>query len=203
MGFFSSLLGAVLPVAGGLLGLPALTTPTVAPAVAPAIVAAAPGAMSLIVPGTTAAPVASSAVAAPGFVSSAVSTISGVLLDPLGVPKAIANAIDTAFSSGAPEKAARSAIAAGGNGQVHRVTIVLTIDNRTGALVNRIVLQGAPFLMNQQVSQLKRTVKLIGKANQKIPRRVVKESLTSELTREIKTSAIRQITACPPVRKDC
>jgi len=84
--------------------------------------------------------------------------------------------------------------AAGGNGATHRVTIVQSIDNNTGAVLREEVMPGSPFLMNKDFETAKRVFKMISAANTKLPRKVVKQSEITVLKNEVVKDALRNAT---------
>jgi len=55
-------------------------------------------------------------------------------------------------------------------GMKNRVRTVVQTIAPNGTIVNQEFLEGRPFLMNKEIVMLKRTLKLIGKADKRIPR---------------------------------
>jgi len=191
MGFFSSLLSNVLPAIGTLFGgAPAAPVALPAPAPAPAPMVAPLPAPSLLDQFQIAGPGAARLIqtgARTGTGAAILAAQAGAPRPLPGVGPQIPGAQQLGFS--------------GGNGQTFRRTFVQTVDIRSGQVLRNITLQGAPFLMNKEVNQLRRTARKLTKANAKIPRRIVRESLTKQLTDAALTSALSRTRACPP--KDC
>lgn len=183
MGFFSSLLKGVGAVVGAVIN--------------PA------GTIAKLFSGDTkaAAPVATGrALSATG---AARSIAEGVALGPvLGTPRLgqpgvitggdVARTI-TGVQKGFPPRTSAALPLTGGNGKVAKRTIVQTINLDNGAVVNEIVLEGAPFLMNKAVRELERTSRKLRKANRKIPTRPVKVSLAKQLTDRVLNETIQNI----------
>jgi len=117
--------------------------------------------------------------------------IGGPIQRGIDVPALIANPPAAAL--------AQAGIMSRGNGQFVKRTIVQTINLATGAVVNQVVLDGAPFLMNKEVASLARVTRKLGKANRKIPRRTIKQSLASRLSEKALTEAIDNVgsNGCP------
>jgi len=183
MGFFSSLLkgvgsviGAVVNPVGTITGLLSGGSKTVTPQVA-AIVSPAP-LNPLAVARTVAQGVTQpfdprlAAVSGGGLAG-----LTGKAIGP-GVPKGLPS---TPFGSSR------------GNGRFAKRTIVQTINLDIGAVVNEVIMDGAPFLMNKAVRELARTSKKLQKANAKIPRRTSKESLSKKLTDKVLNETINQV----------
>jgi len=84
-----------------------------------------------------------------------------------------------------------------GNGQFVVDTIVETTDLGTGKVVRRKVLEGSPFLMNNDVRKLRQTAKKLGKANARLPRKTVKQSAAKELINAITQTALRRVLTGP------
>jgi hypothetical protein len=81
---------------------------------------------------------------------------------------------------------------------VRKETRVISFD--AGGNVAKVqTFVGAPFLMNKDVVAAKRVFRLSRKLAAKIPKKTVKQSLSSQLTDAVQESALRQIVApCPP-----
>jgi len=84
-----------------------------------------------------------------------------------------------------------------GNGQFARQTIVQTIRLSDGAVVRSEVFSGAPFLMQKAVRELRATSRKLTKANQKIPRKLVRQSKRSALLDSVLDQALAQARKCP------
>jgi len=192
MGFFSNLLGNIIPAVTTLFGGAAdPPAPVAAPAVQPA-----PRPIPMVREGAPLSQVLDffGPLAQPGDLRAVLAgdgggAVAGPRPRPItGVGPQIPGAQQLGFS--------------GGNGKTFRRTFVQTVDIASGQILRNITLQGAPFLMNKEVNQLRRTARKLGRANAKIPRRTVKESLTKQLTDAALTRALGQTRAiCPP--KDC
>lgn len=65
-------------------------------------------------------------------------------------------------------------------------TLVTTVNRATGQIVKQRSFLGSPFLMNKEVAHLKSTIKKIGRADRKVPRRTVQPSLNSLINSAIK-----------------
>jgi len=200
MGFWDTLIKVGAPIVGGLVGgvggaaVSGLLTGLVDGDETPA------GSKSTVVPNTVAAPRSSGSAGLARIPALA----GGKIISPERVREMVGTGTEgksIGFRGLSPSAIQRvNLMGDGGNGMVHTVTIVVTLDNATGLLVREQVLSGSPFLMRKDVSALKKTVKAIGRASSRIPRRTVKEGLSAELTRTVKQEAIRRITGpqCPP-----
>jgi len=179
MGFFSKLLkgigavaGAVLNPAGAVAGLFGASK-TQQAALAPAL----PGLTALSAVGT---PV-KALIAAPTLGSAQTSALAARAIGS-GVSKGVVAAVGTSL-----------VMRGAGNGQFSKQTIVETINLDTGLVVKRIILDGAPFLMNKEVASLARVTRKLGKASRKIPRRTVKQSLGAQLTEKVLSQTINDV----------
>lgn len=180
MGFFSGLLkgigsvvGAVLNPLGTVAGLFGASKQTVAN-LAPVL----PGLQTLAPTGA----------ALKSLITAPASGTGLVLGTPrLGQPGVVTGA---GVSVGA---AAATLVVSGGNGKIAKRTIVQTINLDNGKIVNEVVLEGAPFLMNKAVRELARTTKKLKKAVKRIPTRLVTESLGKQLTNKVLRQTIDDV----------
>jgi len=88
-----------------------------------------------------------------------------------------------------------------GNGFFATSTIVQTLDLRTGQIVRQRVLNGSPFLMNNEVNKLRTVARKLGKANARLPRKTRKASAQRELVDAVTQNALRRVItdgSCPP-----
>jgi len=187
MGFFSGILKAVGAVVGGILNPVGTVTKLLsgdaktAAAASTAQAGAAVGATSLSAGG----------VIVKGVQAIAKSpAVQGAVGGALATEAVIG---DTAKIIGAGKFVGASRFTGGGNGKVAKRTIVQTINLDTGNVVNQIILEGAPFLMNKAVRELARTTRKLRKANAKIPRRTVRQSLGSQLTERVLNQTIQDV----------
>jgi len=68
----------------------------------------------------------------------------------------------------------------------------------TGTVVREEVLQGAPFLMNNDVRKLRSTAKKLNRAAGRLPRRTVTPSKSKQLTDAVTDAALRGVVrGCP------
>ena len=151
MGWLSKAFGSVARIAGSILGF----APT--KAVAAAVPSVATRSLSAI---RRAAPIVGQAALAGG-----VGALGAGLVGPDG----------QALPVGGPGQLG------GGNGRFAKQTIVQTIDLTTGQVVRQVTMNGAPWLMNSEVSGLGRVSRKVRKASRKIPTRTRRQSLGEEL----------------------
>jgi len=175
MGFFSDLLKGVGSVVGAVIN----PVGTVAKLLGGG---STPTATALVQPGPAAQQVVQTAVTGTGV---PLASGAGKSILTRVSPKATVSAIQFARGDILPR--------GGGNGKVAKRTIVQTINLDTGNVVNEIVLEGAPFLMNKAVRELARTTKKLRKANAKIPRRTVQASLAKQLTDRVMSETINHV----------
>jgi len=189
MGFFSSLLSTVGQVVGTVFGgSPAVQAP-------PQVVQAFPAAQAIQPIISQANPIAASLVpVASAALSSALTAVGGT-------PTAQATA-----QMGGNAQLTQNLIDAGGfnrgNGRTFRRTFVQTVDLFTGAILRHDAFPGAPFLMNNQVRQLRTTAKKLTRAAGKIPTRRTRTSLTTQLKDAVLQRALASAKGvgalCPP-----
>lgn len=140
-----------------------------------------------------------------GFFSSLLGVVGQVAGAVLGVPqaapvirKAPAAKIAAARAVALPELAERrlaalpGQIAPAGARIVGTQTIVQSLD-AMGNVVKQKTLEGSPFLMNKDILAAKRVFKLSGKLAARLPKKTVKQSLTSRLKDELIHHAIERI----------
>lgn len=190
MGFFSTLVRGIKAIAApilGVLGFPVART----------AVAAAPGLAARIGGGIVAtggrAVVAAGRTIARGAVRFFRSTTGQI------ITVVTAAEIAAAVAAGGVEVAGPGGgalIGGGGNGRFVRSTIVTTTDLSTGQVVRTQQLDGAPFLMNNEVRKLRTVARKLQRAAGKLPRRTVKQSLSSQLSEKALLAAIDGVT-CP------
>ncbi len=157
MGFFSSLLGSIAPIAGALLGVPQ----------APRPVAAAPAPLAVI-------PVAATSIAP---------TVARTVLQSVATGAETA----VATRGGGIQAADRAALArvigptreATGGGKNRVQTEVLTIAPN-GTIVNAQILEGRPWLMRKDFVIMKRVLRTLSAGNKRVPRKVTRSRQQAE-----------------------
>jgi len=80
---------------------------------------------------------------------------------------------------------------AGGNGVTHLRTVVQSIDNATGAVVRESIQEGSPFLMNKDMQIARKVFKMIGMANKRLPKKMVRVSEATMLKDQLVTSSLQ------------
>jgi len=80
-----------------------------------------------------------------------------------------------------------------GNGFFATSTIVQTTDLRTGQVVRQRILNGSPFLMNNEVNKLRTVARKLGKANARLPRKTRRASAQRELVDAVTQNALRRV----------
>lgn len=81
----------------------------------------------------------------------------------------------------------------GGNGRVFKQTIIQTIDVSSGDVLREVIKEGAPFLMNKEVAQLRVVAKKLTKAERKLPRKTRSASPQKELIDAVTAEALRNV----------
>jgi len=81
----------------------------------------------------------------------------------------------------------------GGNGRFATRTVVQTMDTLTGKIVKSKTMPGSPYLMNSEVAGLRKVVKKSANLSKRIPRKTVKQSLSSQLTEAVKMKAMQNV----------
>ncbi len=176
MGFFSSLLPAVIGAAAG------FATAGPAGAIAGGVGAAA---------GALTAP--STAVGGGGGTPAQLT--QAILATPTG---------QAAIASGQAVQATQALAAMQATtGSLRRRTIVQTFNPATGAVVKAETFMGAPAVMQSDVAAANRVNRAVRRLEKKLPRRLVKQSDAARLKEEVVESALRRARdpSCPP--KNC
>lgn len=141
-----------------------------------------------------------------GFFSKLLGVVGQVGGALLGIPQAAPTVITKAapsklaFAKTAAVAELQERAAAALPGQVSVVgarivatqTIVQSLD-AAGNVVKQKILEGSPFLMNKDILAAKRVFKLSGKLASRLPKKTVKQSLTSRLKDELIHHAIERI----------
>jgi len=87
----------------------------------------------------------------------------------------------------------------GGNGNFATRTIVQTMNTLTGRIVKRKILAGSPHIMNSEIRAAKKVFRQAQKLHARLPRRTVRESKQTQLTKAAVDKAIRNVQQdCPP-----
>lgn len=79
----------------------------------------------------------------------------------------------------------------GGNGRYVTRTTVETMDKTTGTIVNLRRAPGQPYMMNRDVSAMKKVLRQIGALNKRVPRKTRALSKTEQLKEAAISAAIR------------
>jgi len=79
----------------------------------------------------------------------------------------------------------------GGNGVTHLRTVVQSIDNATGAIVRESIQEGSPFLMNKDMQIARKVFKMIGMANKRLPKKMVRVSAATMLKDQLVESSLQ------------
>ncbi len=82
----------------------------------------------------------------------------------------------------------------GGNGRFAKRTIVQTLDRARGVIVSFQILNGAPHIMNSDITAAKRVFRQVSKLTQKLPRKTVKESATKKIVNAVQANVMAQLT---------
>jgi len=194
---------AAVPASGASLPVRAAIAPAAAATAAVGSSAARGSTATIRSAGTALSSVASGSQAfdAPGFPTNAVelALASGIPL--LGLVNFAGGAISALFGDSSPGgKAVTPAEAVnaiglvgfgGGNGRQSTRTIIQTIDTATGQITRQKVKEGTPYLMNKEISTLRKVTNAVRRADRRIPRKTVKESRVKSLTREITENALQ------------
>jgi len=78
------------------------------------------------------------------------------------------------------------------------VTVVFTVQGMTGQIVKMQAMEGRPAIMASEARRARRFIKQISDANQRLPRKQVRESEQKQITKQILRQAVARITGpCP------
>lgn len=80
----------------------------------------------------------------------------------------------------------------GGNGQTVTRTTIETMDVNTGKIIRIKRHPGTPYLMNNDVAAAKKVIRRSGQLNKRLPRKTVRESPATQLSKAAIAAAIRQ-----------
>jgi len=89
--------------------------------------------------------------------------------------------------------------AGGGNGTSSKVTVVMTIDNASGAILRQKILKGAPFLMRKDLSTSKKVDSVLRRASNKFRAQSRGPSKTKMLTDAVMDNALKSAIVGPAV----